>query len=137
MEFLKEFINQYGMQIIYAVLTAIAGAIGIMCKNIYKRISEDKTKKTVAKTVVQAVEQLYKDLHGEEKYNKAVEALIEMLGEKGITISELEIKMLIEAAVGEFNNSFMDKAALNEGYLIVEPEIDETVEDDANSEKVR
>ncbi len=54
---------------------------------------------------MQAVEQLYKDLHGEEKYNKAVEALIEMLGEKGIAISELEIKMLIEAAVVEFNGA--------------------------------
>lgn len=28
-----------------------------------------------------------------------------MLNEKGVTISEIEIKMLIEAAVNEFNHS--------------------------------
>ena len=29
-----------------------------------------------------------------------------MLGEKGITITDIEVRMLIEAAVNEFNNSF-------------------------------
>ncbi len=29
-----------------------------------------------------------------------------MLNEKGITITDIEMKMLIEAAVGEFNNVF-------------------------------
>lgn len=31
-----------------------------------------------------------------------------MLGEKGITITDIEVRMLIEAAVNEFNNSFND-----------------------------
>lgn len=103
MEIFKEFINQYATTILYAVVTAIAGYIGIVVKNIYKKYCDNKTKKDVAKTVVGAVEQLYKDLHGQEKYDKAVEAMSEMLAEKGINISEIEIKMLIEAAVGEFN----------------------------------
>ena len=30
----------------------------------------------------------------------------EMLAEKGITISDLEMRMLLEAAVAEFNNAF-------------------------------
>ena len=115
MEFVKDFFNQYAPTILYGVLTAIAGFIAAFVKSIYKRIANDKIKKDVAKTVVQAVEQLYKDLHGEEKYNKAVEAMSEMLAEKGITISELEIKMLIEAAVGEFNAVFKEKVADNEG----------------------
>ena len=29
-----------------------------------------------------------------------------MLGEKGITITELELKMLIESTVGSFNDAF-------------------------------
>lgn len=106
MELLKEFTNEYATTILYAVVTAIAGYIGIVLKNLYKKFEDDKTKKAVAKTVVSAIEQLYSDLHGEEKYQKAVEAMSEMLAEKGITISELEIKMLIEAAVAEFNNAF-------------------------------
>lgn len=101
-----EFINQYGTQILYALLTAIAGYVGIAVKNLYQKYVNDKTKKSVAKIVVQGVEQIYKDLHGEEKLNKAIDAASEMLAEKGITITELEIRMLIEAAVCEFNNAF-------------------------------
>lgn len=108
MELLKEFINEYATTILYAIVTAIAGYIGIVVKNLYQKYVNDKTKKAVAKTVVNAVEQLYKDLHGQEKYDKAVEAMSQMLDEKGITISDIEIKMLIEAAVAEFNNSFIE-----------------------------
>lgn len=106
-----EFINQYGMTILYALLTGIAGYIGIFIKSLYTKHINDKTKKDVVKTCVQAVEQLYKDLHGEEKYSEVVKSASEMLELKGITISELEIKMLIEAAVGEFNDVFATGAS--------------------------
>ena len=108
MELFREFMNEYATTILYAIVTAIAGYIGIVLKNIYQKYVNDKTKKAVAKTVVNAVEQLYKDLHGQEKYDKAVEAMSQMLSDKGITISDIEIKMLIEAAVAEFNNSFIE-----------------------------
>lgn len=104
-DFFNEFLSDYGSQILYAILTAIAGYLGIFAKRLYSKYIDDQTKKSVIKTVVQAVNQLYKDLHGEDKYNKAVELASDMLIEKGISISELEIKMLIEAAVNEFNNS--------------------------------
>ena len=71
MEFIKLFISEYGTTILYAVLTALAGYIGIFAKKLYTKYVNDKTKQAVAKTVVQAVEQIYKDLHGEEKLNKA------------------------------------------------------------------
>lgn len=89
-----------------AAITALAGYVGVALKDIFEKHINTKIKKDVARTVVKAVEQLYKDLHGEEKYNKAVEAMSEMLAEKGIAIGELEIRMLIESAVNEFNNSF-------------------------------
>lgn len=101
-----EFINEYGTTIIYTLLTAFAGYIGLWIKSLYTKYINDKTKKDVVRTCVQAVEQLYKDLHGEEKYNEVVVSASEMLALKGITISELEIKMLIEAAVAEFNDAF-------------------------------
>lgn len=106
MEFIKLFISEYGTTILYAVLTALAGYIGIFAKKLYTKYVNDKTKQAVAKTVVQAVEQIYKDLHGEEKLNKALEAASEMLAEKGITITDLEMRMLIEAALAEFNRAF-------------------------------
>lgn len=106
MEFIKLFISEYGTTILYAVLTALAGYIGIVAKRLYTKYVNDKIKQAVAKTVVQAVEQIYKDLHGEEKLNKALEAASEMLAEKGITITDLEMRMLIEAALAEFNRAF-------------------------------
>ena len=88
MELFREFMNEYATTILYAIVTAIAGYIGIVLKNIYQKYVNDKTKKAVAKTVVNAVEQLYKDLHGQKKYDKAVEAMSQMLADKGITISD-------------------------------------------------
>ncbi len=101
-----EFINQYGMEILYTVVIAIAGYVGIVVKNLCKKFINDKTKAAVAKSAVQFVEQVYKDLHGEEKLNEALCAASEMLAEKGITVSDLEMRVLIEAAVAEFNNAF-------------------------------
>lgn len=102
----NEFISAYGPSILYAIITAIAGYIGVVVKNLYKKYIDDKTKKDVASTVVQAIEQIYKDLHGEEKLNKALENASEMLVIKGIEVSELELRMLIEAAVASFNDAF-------------------------------
>ena len=101
-----EFINTYGLQIMYAIITAIAGYIGIVVKNLVTKYLNDKTKKEVAKNAVQFVEQVCKNLHGEEKLNEALVAASEMLVEKGISITELELRVLIEAAVAEFNKAF-------------------------------
>ena len=106
MEFIKNFISEYGTTILYAILTAIGGYLGIWAKKLYTKYVNDKTKQAVAKTVVQAVEQLYKDLRGEEKLEKALEAAADMLAERGIAVTDLELRILIEAAVGEFNKAF-------------------------------
>lgn len=103
---LKEFIAQYGMEIIYGIVTAIAGYVAIVIKNLVTKYINDKTKKSVAKTVVRAVEQIYKDLNGEEKLAKALESAAEMIADKGITVTTIELRMLLEDAVGEFNNVF-------------------------------
>lgn len=101
-----QFISEYGTQILFAVVTAIAGYVGIVVKSLYTKYVNDQTKKDVVRTVVRGVEQIYKDLHGEEKLGKALEAASEMLLEKGINITDFELKMLIEAAVSEFNDAF-------------------------------
>lgn len=101
-----EFINQYGMQILYTVVMAIAGYLGIVLKNLCTKYINDKTKQAVAESAVKFVEQVYKDLHGEEKLNAALSAASEMLAEKGITASDLELRVLLEAAVAKFNDAF-------------------------------
>lgn len=104
-----EFINTYGMEILYTILTAIAGYIGIVVKNLVTEYINDKTKMAVAKTAVQFVEQVYKDLHGDDKLNAALGAFSSMLAEKGIVVTDLEMRVLIEAAVAEFNGAFDKK----------------------------
>ena len=106
MDMFEAFVSAYGVEIIMAILTAIAGYIGVVVKNLYTKFVNDKTKESVVKTVVQGVEQIYKDLHGDEKLAKAIEAATEMLNEKNIAITEFELRMMIEAAVAEFNKAF-------------------------------
>ena len=102
----EQFMSQYGIEIIGTLLLALAGTLGLIAKNLATKYLNDKTKQSVAKLVVQGVEQVYKDLHGEEKLNKALEMFSDLLAEKGIKISDLEMRILLEAAVGEFNKVF-------------------------------
>lgn len=108
---IAEFINTYGAELLRTAVLAIAGYVAAFVKRIVAEHFQDKTKRDLAKTVVQFVEQVYKDLHGEEKLNAALVSFSEMLAEKGITITDLEMRMLIEAAVAEFNDAF-NKPAL-------------------------
>ena len=109
-----EFINQYGYDLLYAIVVAIGGFIGLVLKNLATKFVNDKIKVQVAMTAVKGVEQIYKDLHGDEKLNAAMSAAAEMLAEKGISCSELELRMLLEAAVAECNDAFNKKSADNE-----------------------
>lgn len=106
MDFIKMFISEYGTAILYTIITGVFAYLGVQAKLLVDKYLNDKTKRDVAKTVVQAVEQVYKDLHGEEKLNMALSSASEMLAEKGIMITELEMRMLIEAALSEFNKAF-------------------------------
>lgn len=106
MNLINEFISEYGVTILYGIVMGIAGYIGIVAKNLWTKYINDKTKEDVAKTCVKAVEQIYKDLHGDKKLQKALESASEMLVSKNITITDIELRMLIESAVAEFNNAF-------------------------------
>lgn len=98
---MQQITSEILIPILATAITALAGYIGVQIKAIYKKHVDDKTKESVVKTVVKAVKQLYGDLNGEQKLEKAIENITTILGEKGIAITELEIRMLIEAAVEE------------------------------------
>jgi hypothetical protein len=105
---LIEFINEYGTTILYAFVMGVFGYLGLLTKKYFDKYFNTKEKKDVAKSCVKFVEQVYKDLHGEEKLNKALEVASEMLAQKGISFTELELRVLIEAAVLSFNEGFYD-----------------------------
>lgn len=101
-----EIFATYVLPIMAAAATALAGFIGAQLKGLYQKHINDKTKEAVVRTCVKAVEQLYHDLGGPEKLEKAKEGIEAMLNEKGIPITELEMNLLIEAVVSEFNYGF-------------------------------
>lgn len=102
----REIFASYILPVILAALTALAGYLGTRLKSLYEKYVNDKTKEAVVRTCVKAAEQLYHDLSGAEKLKKAQEGVVEMLNEKGIPISELEMNLLIESVVSEFNYGF-------------------------------
>lgn len=102
---MNEFYSIVLVPVLGTIITAVVSYLGIKIKALIEKWAEDKTKRDAAETCVRAVEQLYKDLHGEEKFKVCVENLTAMLNEKGITITELEIKMLVEAAVQKLNEA--------------------------------
>ena len=112
MELILEIINNYAAEIIGAILTALAGVVAMAAKNLATKYINTKVKRDIARTVVQGVEQLYKHLNGKEKLGKALEAAAEMLAAQGITVTDLELRMLLEAAVGEFNDVFNSYAIM-------------------------
>ena len=103
---IQEIISNFLLPVIAAAVTGLAGFIGMQLKKIYQKHVDDKTKEAVVRTCVKAVEQLYHDLGGPEKLEKAKDGIQEMLKEKGIAISELEMDLLIESVVSEFNYGF-------------------------------
>ena len=106
MELITNFISAYGVEIMMAIITFVATYLGAYLKKVSAKWLANKTKQDVAKTCVKAVEQIYKDLHGEEKLQKALQAASEMLQSENITVTDIELRMLIEAAVAEFNDAF-------------------------------
>ena len=100
------FIYTYGPTILLAILTAVFGVLGYGAKQIYINHINDETKRSIAVATVKFVEQVWKTLHGADKLNKALETAETLLKKKGITFDAEEMKVLIEAAVAEFNNVF-------------------------------
>ena len=99
----EEIFSAYVLPAVVTIVTALAGFVGAQIKTLYQRYVNDRIKRDVAQTCVKAAEQLYHDLGGPEKLKRAQEGVRQMLEEKGIPISELEMNLLIESAVAEFN----------------------------------
>ena len=93
----------YIISILATVLTAIASYVGLNVKNIYSSVVNTRLKKQIVEDTCKYVEQIYKDLHGKEKLEKAIEAASAILNEKQIPITELELRVLIESTVKEFS----------------------------------
>lgn len=104
-----EFWIEYGTNIIYTAAVAILGFFGMMIKGIIERFVNDKRKEKIVETCVKAAEQLYTELKGNAKFQKVKDNILAMLGEQGLTITEMEMDMMIEASVAEMNKQLKNK----------------------------
>ena len=125
----SEIVNQL-IQILLPVLatflTGLFTYIGTRLKNAYEQKVNTETAKVVVENAVRFVEQVYKDLHGKEKLEKAVEQVSQILASKGINLSEAEINMLIESAV----------YGLNEGWFEFKEPKTVVIDDSSNATEV-
>ena len=90
------------------VVTCLFGYLGYKAKQTYTKYVDNQVKKDVVNSTVNYVEQVYKDIHGEEKLQKAKEKVVEILTEQGISITDSDLEMLIESAVYGLNASWLE-----------------------------
>lgn len=101
-ENLTQFINAI-MPYVITIVTALLGYVSVAIKNKISKKLDTQTKQEVARATVEYVEQVYQALGGAEKLQKAIEQARLILQEKGISITEVELKMLLESAVYGMN----------------------------------
>lgn len=103
---LAEFFDNYLVEILATILTAVASFIGVQIKNAYVKHSADKQKKEIIDATVKFVEQTFKkgEKTSEEKKELAKQKALEWLNEKGLSASEIELDILIEACVNGLKN---------------------------------
>ena len=95
-------------------------------KTTYNDKVQDETVRTIVKSVVEWAQQVYQDCEGPEKLQKALEKASAILNEKGITISDEELNMLIESAVYGLKQGITSTET-----LLVEGTTEETKEQEA------
>lgn len=107
MEFLLiEMLTIYAPQLMEAILYVIVGILTLAASKYIKPLLQNKVIMVLAKNAVKFVEQSFKELHGEDKLNKALETLSLQLAKWKIKISADEMKVMLEAALADLNGVF-------------------------------
>lgn len=93
--------QNYIMEILVAIVTAVASFIGLKIKEAYTKYADTKTKREIVKSTVEYIEQIYKNtqISNEDKLSNAKIKALEWLQSIGMTISDTELEILIESAV--------------------------------------
>lgn len=107
------------MPYVITIVGALAGYVAVSIKNkLDERLNTD-TKRTIAKQTVQYVQQVYQTLNGPEKLDKAINTFVELLNEKGIKVTEVETRVLIESAVKSFKDSWENNTTEETGKKLL------------------
>lgn len=117
---MEEFLHTYGMKLAALVLAIIFGKIGYEAGKLAVKYLSTTIKREIAEKSMQYVEQVYKLLHGEEKMQKALETARVFLAKLGMKFDAEEMRFLIEAAVGAFNEGFRKGHGQNDSWALPE-----------------
>lgn len=96
---LIDFTKEYGLEIIHSVVMGVFSYIVIDIKKVYKKHIQEKTKKDVVKMVCRYVNEVYQSSSVSDKLELALTNTKEILKEKKITISDLELKVLLHNSI--------------------------------------
>lgn len=101
------------------ILTALAtllatwfSVLGSQLKAKYNEKVNTQIKKDVVDTTVAWVQQMYYALDGDEKLSRAMSRASELLTEKGIPVTDVELRTLIESAVYGLKKGFYETEEL-------------------------
>ena len=106
-EILHEYLLPSAWTALVTLVSAVFAFIGPQLKKKYQEKIDTEEKRHAVETCVNAAEMVYKDLKGAEKLAKVKENIVEWLNLKGISISEIELDMMIEAAVTNLNLDYL------------------------------
>jgi len=101
------------INLLFTVITVLIGMIGARLTGYLKKkgvLQQIENNKELVRIVVDAVEQSYQFFDGAEKFEMAKQNALTLLNEKGITITENELELLIESAVIEAKRSYHENA---------------------------
>ena len=127
---LNELFSTYLIPAVVTIVGAVASWIGVQLKRLYTEKDNTKEKQDVVQSTITYIQQVYGDLKGEEKLEKALDTASEWLTSKGITVSDSELRVLIESAV------YNMKKGLESGTVLEVPEVQVLNESTSNTENV-
>lgn len=107
MEFLNEIMPSL-LSLVGTIVAVLLGYAGVEIKKLYNKYVDTQVEKDVVYSTVKYVEQIYTDIHGEDKLNEALKQASSILQEKGIQVSQDQLKTLIESAVYGMNQGIKD-----------------------------
>jgi ElaB/YqjD/DUF883 family membrane-anchored ribosome-binding protein len=104
---LLEVISPYLWEILGIILTFITSYIGLKLKSLYEKKINTETKRQIVKSVVEMVEQVSKSQGwtSKEKLSKAKENILQLVKKSKLSMSELELNVLIESVCNSFKKS--------------------------------
>lgn len=100
------------ISICVTILTAVGTYIGTKIKQVYTDKVNTDIKEKIVYNTCRYVNQLYNDLEGPAKFETAQKEIVEQLNQRGIKITELELKVMIEAAVNGIKDGMKNPIVL-------------------------